>query len=414
MTTTGAGNASSDFVPITARERMPVLDVLRGFALLGIFLMNIEWFSRPMQEMSFGIDGAAAGADYVAAWLIYVFVQGKFWVLFATLFGMGFAVMAMRGTPGGNFTRTYLRRCAALLAFGVVHALTLWTGDILHAYALAGLALLAFATLGDRWLPWIGLAGYLGVAGFMLLNGLALAFMPLEDLGMGDYFAELEADGVAAAAVYSGGSFVEATGQRLRDFASLSLQADILLVPAAVSVFLLGMWLVRSGRMNDIAAQRPFFLRLALIALALGLPITAAGVALGVSFEGWDELGRATIAMSVMFLGALPLSFGYLALVVLVMSSPAASKALSWLAPAGRMALTNYLMQSLVASIIFMGYGFGQWGQIGRAGQAGIVFAVFAAQVVLSHLWLSRFRFGPMEWLWRWLTYGRRPPMRRA
>ena len=93
---------------------------------------------------------------------------------------------------------------------------------------------------------------------------------------------------------------------------------------------------------------------------------------------------------------------------------PGPGRVLGWLAPAGRMALTNYLLQSVVAAIAFHGYGFALWGQLGRAAQVALVFAVFAAQVVLSALWLSRFRFGPVEWLWRWLTYGTRPPMRQA
>ncbi len=409
MTHTAA--AIGNFAPVTARERIVVLDVLRGFALLGIFLMNIEWFSRPMQEMGHGIDPAAGGPDYWSAWAVYAFVQGKFWVLFSLLFGMGFVVMSTRGAQSGGFNRTYLRRCLVLLGFGVAHALLMWPGDILHAYAVAGLVLLAFATAGSRALFWTGLLGYLAMAAFILFNGVVLSFVSFEAIGMGDYLGQMEADAARAATVYSDGSFLEATAQRARDLATLIVQGDMLVVPMAFSVFLLGAWLVRSGRIDDIAAQRPFFVRMALLCLPAGLLLTAGGLALGVSFTN-DELGRAAVAMSVMSLGALPLSLGYMALVVLGMGVPGLSRVLSWLAPAGRMALTNYLMQSLVASLLFFGYGFGLWGQVGRAGQVGIVLAVFVAQVVLSRWWLSRFRFGPLEWLWRWLTYGRRPAMR--
>src|SRR5690606_17527700 len=116
------------------------------------------------QQMGSGIDPAAAGVDLGAAWLVYVFVQGKFWVLFSLLFGMGFAVMSARGGHGTQFRRTYARRCAVLLAFGLLHAALLWPGDILHAYAIAGLLLLAFGEIGNRARLGIGLGIYAGLA----------------------------------------------------------------------------------------------------------------------------------------------------------------------------------------------------------------------------------------------------------
>src|SRR5690606_6470666 len=114
--------ATPAFAPIDAAQRIQALDVIRGFALLGIFLMNIEWFSRPMQEMGWGIDPAATGLDLTAAWAVHVFVAGKFWVLFSLLFGMGFAVMSSRGGHGPQFRGHYLRRCLVLLVLGVLHA----------------------------------------------------------------------------------------------------------------------------------------------------------------------------------------------------------------------------------------------------------------------------------------------------
>src|SRR3546814_1950922 len=125
------------FAPIDAPRRILALDAIRGFALLGIFLMNVEWFTRPMQELGSGIAPGATGLDHAVAWLVYVFVQGKFWVLFSLLFGMGFAVMSARAGDSATFNKAYLRRCAVLLLFGVAHAVLLWPGDILHSYAVA-------------------------------------------------------------------------------------------------------------------------------------------------------------------------------------------------------------------------------------------------------------------------------------
>lgn len=403
------------FAPIDAAQRIHALDVVRGFALLGIFLMNIEWFTRPFQQMGSGIDPAAAGIDRAAAWLVYVFVQGKFWVLFSLLFGMGFAVMSTRGGHGAQFRRTYARRCMALLAFGLLHAVLLWPGDILHAYAIAGLLLMAFGEIGNRVRLGLGIGVYAALAVLTALGGALLSALPAEAAAEFAKAGE-EADVAAAAAssIYAEGGYWQAALQRARDFGTVALPAAVMVVPMALSVFMLGAWLVRSGRMHDIHGQRGWFARLALWTIPAGLVSVALSVRVGTDFDGMREMGPMLLATGLMLLGNLPLALGYLALVVLGLGMPGLSRLLSWLAPAGRMALSNYLLQSLVASTLFYGYGFGLWGQVGRAGQVLLVFAVFVLQVVASGWWLSRFRFGPMEWLWRWLSYGKRPPLRLA
>ncbi|HRN61061.1 MAG TPA: DUF418 domain-containing protein [Luteimonas sp.] len=401
--------------PIDAAQRVQALDVVRGFALLGIFLMNIEWFTRPVQEMGWGIDPAATGIDRIAAWLVYVFVQGKFWVLFSLLFGMGFAVMSARGGHGPQFRRRYVRRCLVLLGIGLLHGVALWSGDILHAYAIAGLLLLAFGGISNRALLWIGLVVYAALAAMVAFGGLALSALPDE---AGSDFMEMAADMEAAAAVaaqvFSEGSWWQATVQRARDFGMAAAEGALMVVPMALAVFMLGAWLVRSGRMHDVAAQRGWFARLALWTMPLGLALVASSAAVGTSFDGMRQIGPMMLAIGLMMLGSLPLALAYLSLLVLGLGVPGLSRLLAWLAPAGRMALTHYLLQSLIASTLFYGYGFGLWGQVGRAGQVVLVFAVFALQVLASHWWLARFRFGPMEWLWRWATYGQRPRMRLA
>lgn len=401
------------FAPIAGPGRIAALDVVRGFALLGIFLMNIEWFSRPVQEMGYGIDPSAQGLDRSAAWLVYVVVQGKFWVLFSLLFGMGFAVMSSRGGHGPAFRRVYLRRCLALLVFGLLHAALLWSGDILHAYALAGLALLAFGEPGNRARLLIGLLLYGGTAALVVLAGLAMQLAPPEELAaLAD--GGLEQAAAEAASVYATGSYPEVVAQRLRDFGTVLVEGSFALLPMALGVFMLGAWLVRTGRMHDIASQRGWFLRLLLWSLPAGTVFLVLSLRVGDSFSGAEQLADLLLASGLMLLASLPLALAWLSLLVLGLGTPGVARVLSWLAPAGRMALTNYLLQSLVASTLFFGYGFGLWGQVGRAGQVGLVLAVFVLQVLASHWWLARYRFGPMEGLWRWLSYGARPQLRRS
>lgn len=400
--------------PTADPERLPVMDILRGFALLGILLMNIEFFTRTLQSYSGGVT-PSEGWDHVFGIGIYAAVQGKFWVLFALLFGMGFAMMRDRAMAAGRpFAPLYLRRTALLAVFGALHIALVWVGDILLAYAITALLLLAFAWLRGTAAWVVGGGLYLVMAGLWLLMGLGLIAMP--ESMMAPVRAEMlgiVAESERAAAVYRDGGFVEITRQRLSDFQFLFTGAIPFQVPMMLGVFLIGTWLVGTGRLADPVAHRGFFVKLAVGGFVLGALGVASSLALGAHFDLVEGFGEATVAMGLMSLGNLPLALGYLAIVVLLASGPLRGP-FGLLAPAGRMALTNYLLQSIIGTFIFYGYGLGLWGEIGRSGQVAIVLAVFAAQVVFSHWWLARFRFGPMEWLWRAGTYLQWPPMRRT
>lgn len=400
--------------PVAEAARQPLLDLLRGFALLGVFMMNIDFFARPLLDFGTGM-AAGEGLDAVAAWLVYVFVQGKFWVLFALLFGIGFALMRERAQRAGRpFIGPFLRRLLLLALFGIAHIVLLWPGDILLAYALAALGLLLFADLRGAAAGLLGAALYLGVALLWGLSGLFLLNAPeavLADIraGLADFAAHVD----AAAVVYASGDFAAITRQRIADYRVFLGSGLVFQLPMMLGVFLIGRWLVDSGRLRDPAAHRGFFSGLALVGLLLGATGVLASLSFGTRFDAVTEAGQATLAQAWMAAGSLPLSLAYLALFVLLATTAAGARLLGLLAPAGRMALTLYLMQSLLASLVFYGYGLGLAGELGRAAQLGFVLLVFALQVVFAHWWLARFQFGPMEWLWRAGTYGYWPPLRR-
>lgn len=400
--------------PTADRDRLPVMDILRGFALLGIFLMNIEFFTRTLQTYSGGVS-PSEGLDHVLGLAIYVAVQGKFWVLFALLFGMGFALMRDRALSAGRpFFGLYLRRTLLLALFGALHIAFVWVGDILLAYAITALLLMVFARLRGVAAGAIGASVYIGMAGLWLLMGVGLMLMP-ESMAepVRAEMMGLVAEAERAAVAYREGGFVEITAQRLSDFQFLATGALPFQIPMMLGVFLIGSWLVGTGRLADPVANRGFFVKLAVGGLVLGTLGVAASLTLGSQFDLVEGFAESTLAMGLMALGNLPLALGYLAIVVLLASGPLRNL-LGLLAPAGRMALTNYLLQSVVGTLIFYGYGLGLWGEIGRSAQVAIVLAVFAGQVAFSHWWLTRFRFGPMEWLWRAGTYLQWPPMRRT
>ena len=390
--------------------RIEVLDVLRGFALLGIFLMNIEYFNRPLQEFGEGIPAVTVGLDYTVARLTEIFITGKFWVLFSMLFGMGFVVMQTQAALEGRaFKALYLRRTIALLVFGLLHITFLWSGDILHSYALVALVLMYLPLMSLRECGLVGVVLYFAPVCLLLLSSVSMAFLPeaeLEKLEI-EYSANANA-AVHAAKVYADGNYLEVLNQRLSDFLHILTYEPYVFI-GALGIFLIGAAIMRSGRLLDLKANRSFFLKSSIgCALLAALPIVIANSVYGHSFM----TSQGMLEQALMTIGNLPLSLFYLSSIAYAMSFVSGSKILGLLAPAGKMALTNYLMQSLIASSVFFGYGLGFWNQWGRADLALFVIAVFIAQVIFSHLWLRYFRYGPMEWLWRALTYWTLPPMR--
>ncbi len=394
------------FQPVAPNERIATLDVLRGLALLGILLMNMEAFVGPMDLSTTGIDPHWQGLDRWADAFVYIFVQGKFFTLFSLLFGAGFAVMAQRAEAAGReFSRFYLRRSLGLLGIGLAHALLLWSGDILVAYALLSFLLLAFREAPRGWLPAMGVLAYLAAVGLMLLLGAVVALMPAD--AATTQAASAQAAIEAQRQAFGHGTYPQAVLQRLRDFGA-SLGALLVVGPQVLGMFLIGSWFARSGAIARPADHPRLFAWLRWGALPLGLALMLASA----WYQPWLAPGRfdlhSAAAYAATSVAGLLMCLGYLAWGVRW------SHRLRWLAPAGRMALSNYLGQSLVCTLLFYGYGFGWFEQMGRAWQLLFAVALFAVQVALSRAWLHHFRFGPMEWLWRAITYLRLPPLRRG
>ena len=403
--------------PIEAAERIGTMDVLRGFALLGILLMNIEAFSGPMMDAFTGLNPALTGADRIADAAIYILVQGKFYTLFSLLFGMGFAVMSQRADARGQpFGAVYLRRSAVLMGFGLIHALLIWSGDILLVYGLLSFLLLAFRRMPAKWLPWLAIVAYLVPSGLMGLLGLLGSAMQLDpttatewNREMAKMAAQMAQMNEAQQQAYGAGTWWDATLQRMRD-TGFMLSNLPMMGPMVFAMFLFGVWFVKSGAIASPAQFPRLFAVLRWVALPMGL------ASMGLSFVLQPTMHFDTVNVTSAFafflssLGSVLMAFGYMAWVVRFAAGGGGS---GWLAPAGRMALTNYLMQSVICTLVFYAYGLGYFEQMPRAWQAVFAVAVFLLQVLWSRAWLSRFRFGPAEWLWRSLTYLRAQPMRR-
>ena len=262
---------TTPLAPIAPGERIASLDVLRGFALIGILLMNMEAFAGPLMRALTGLDPALTGFNRLADGLIYFFVQGKFFTLFSLLFGMGFAMMVMRAEAAGRpFAGLYWRRSLALLGIGLAHALLIWSGDILVPYALLSIPLLAFREVPARWLAWLGVAIYLAAPAMLMGIGLMSLWVPGWDDLMAPAAMQAAAIDQGQVEAYGSGTYAMAVTQRLRDFGFM-LSGLMVFGVMIFGMFLIGAAFMRSGAIQHPQQYPRLYTQLRWSVLALGL-----------------------------------------------------------------------------------------------------------------------------------------------
>jgi uncharacterized protein len=400
--------AAEPMAPVGAAERLEIIDVLRGAALFGILAANMRALGAPFLIYDNPGKLFPGFADRLVQGLLDVFISGKFLTLFAFLFGLGFAVQMTRAEARGTRVRSfYPRRLLVLLAFGIVHGALLWWGDILVAYAVMGFILLAFRKRKPstvmRWAVGIPLVfTLLGSIAFVVLHMIRLPTPPPTD--------EMREVTRLINAVNEGG-FFDVVAQNVLSWVRFGPKnlSVLLFLPS----FLFGLWVWRRGIPRDIEGHAPALRRTCRIALPVGVALSLFAVAENLWREGTrsmpPDLWIFGAALSRLY-GTYVLALGYAAGLVLLARQERWRRRLAPAAAVGRMALTNYLMQSLVCVTLFTTTHL--YGKVGPALLVIPTVAVYAAQVWFSNWWLRRFRYGPMEWLWRSLTYGSIGPLR--
>lgn len=406
--------------------RIAGLDVARGFALLGIFLVNIDFMSLPLGATELIPEGKSDGL----AWLfVEMFCEGKFYPLFSLLFGAGLILQRRNvESRGAAFTPLYLRRLLFLSGFGLFHGLFIWYGDILFVYSFAGLLLLAASGFSGKTLLQIAGVLWLGAVVVMAgLGGLASigsdenpyatsreeALRAAEEFELPEDILPLFSDGdiestgwmAAEISAYRDGPYLRTAGLRAVSFifvAILTLFAGL----DILAMFSLGAALVKLGFFEQPGER--WVPRLLGLAMLVGLPLSAASAVLPLASQSYTG---AVLSEVFRVVGGPILSLGYLSAMLLLVQSGLFEKLLELLAAGGRMALTNYIGQSLIGTFVMYGWGLGRFATWSGTERLLFVLVVFMAQLALSRLWLSRFRFGPLEWLWRSLTYWSRQPM---
>src|SRR6266568_544082 len=386
--------SQSQISPISLPERIEILDVLRGLAVCGILVGNMQWFSG-YGMMPPAIARQSPFADQVTHFLVHFFVEGKFYSIFSFLFGFGFALQIARAEERRD-SRALLfkRRLFWLLVIGLLHAYLLWSGDILSIYAVMGFVLILFRRkTNGALLKWAFVLLAIPILTYILLYILFVAFVPPDAVAKLDA-AQINFWNETVRKVPQSSYLQIITGYNLNmiagRYASVILEMRL---PKILAMFLLGFYAYRRKVFQNLSSHQPFIRRILVYGLILGLVGNVAFAA----FAGAEAVFPPSPAGIV---GVISYAFGVPAL------------ALALLAPVGCMALTNYLMQTVICVFIFYGYGFGQFGRFGATTATLIALAIFVFQILMSALWLKYFSYGPMEWIWRQLTYRRRLSLR--
>ena len=389
---------------LPVRDRIQALDVLRGVAVGGILLANVlVFFGLTFLSADRIAAMPTAAADRVAMFFEHAFIDAKFYSIFSLLFGIGFGVQLERG--GDAALPRFRRRLRILLGIGAIHAFLIWAGDILMLYALLGFTMPWFARKSNReLLRWtvillaVPTALYLVALAIWMLVGSGAAqasSRPGVPANILAYFAAIGTGGFKDALV---GNLVFLAGRWADLFFTVRF-------PKVLGMFVLGLWTVRTGIALSPSDHRGTLARWRLLGLGIGLP---ANLIAAWSVEHWPYLPPSIgglLGVVMQAVGVPMLAIGYATTVALwVVNGRRLIKAF---APVGRMALTNYLMHSIICVTLSYGFGFGLWWRIGAAQAMAIAVVIIAVQIPLSALWLSRYRFGPVEWVWRRLTYGR-------
>ena len=401
-------------VPVTASDRHDVIDFLRGLAVLGILVMNIQSFAMPFAVY---FNPTALGPppplDF-AIWMTgHLFFDQKFMTIFSILFGAGILLMTTRvEARGGRVAWLHYRRMFWLLVFGLIHAYLIWYGDILVLYAVCGSIVFLFR----RWRPVpLVIAGVIVLAVspvLMMLGYASMGSAPPEAIReITDFWSPSSALVQREIAAFQGGWLTQ-----------LPLRAEFALdfhlfemwmwgVWRAGGLMLIGMALLKWGVLT---AERPrdFYPRLFVTGWLLGLPIVILGV-VRMSQANWEAIYSFMIGFTYNYAGSLLVSLGWIGLFVSLWITHALGGLAARLVAVGRTAFSCYILTSLICTFIFYGHGLGLFGRVRRPGQILVTLIVWTVLLIVAPLWLERFRFGPLEWLWRSLTYGERQPMRR-
>ncbi|ANU13774.1 DUF418 domain-containing protein [Planococcus halocryophilus] len=377
--------------PVSTNERIKAIDLMRGFSLLGILLINMLAFHSPLSYIDpyKWFNGSVNEGIYL---VIDIFIQASFYPLFAMLFGYGLAMQYMRAEAVGRpFMPLAVKRLMVLLLFGIIHAFLIWYGDILITYAIMGFLLLGLIRLPSRWLMSLGAVIY-AVPHLLMLAILFIAAAADPNTYVG--YMEIE----NSIQSYQSGSFAEIFSQRLADWTYSNNMIGFVFLAFTILPFLMfGAAAAKWQLIERTQEKRKLWLFLAIIPLLMGLALK--------STPFLFDKNYAFVYLQDLFGGPL-VAVGYAAMIALMAQKRSLQKLFSPIAKVGRMSITTYITQSILATFIFYSYGLGLYGKVDLLTGTLIAFGIFVVQLIFAELWLEKFSRGPLEMLWRKWTYG--------
>lgn len=423
--------------PVSAGERLASLDTLRGVAVLGILVMNIYAFAMPLAAYNNPLIMGGTDALNIGTWFVtHIFFDQKFMSIFSMLFGAGMILMMNRAeSRSAAFGPIYYRRTFWLLVLGALHGYLIWFGDILFLYGLMGMIVFLFRKTPPKTLVAIAIV----ILPITLLINFASSFY-IEDLQnqvaeiqqiesageaiddvqqkklddwseMRPFFAPSDADVQDEVAAHKGG-YLDVLVHRAPFVVFMQVNLTLVFgIWRVGGLMLIGMALMKLGILSGERGTH-FYTKMALWSYGLGVPLAILSVAV-LDAHDFDPLFVARVGGIPNYIASILVAFGHIAAVILIVRSGVMHGIVARFAAVGRMALSNYLMHSVVMTTIFYGYGLSLYAEVPRLWQQAFVLALVTLQLVISPWWLKYFNFGPAEWLWRSLTYGQRQPMRR-
>lgn len=385
-----------NFQPVGTQERVATLDVLRGFSLLGILLVNMFGFYLPMPHIASLEDWFTSAQDIILQQLLDIYVQSSFYPLFSLLFGYGLAMQFLKARASGtNFYKFAPKRMVILFCVGMIHALFIWWGDILATYAFCGIFLIALIRLPAKWLLIIALV-VSGLYHSVMLGLFALAGMFSQSMEVLSVDINAIQNAITA---YGVGTWMDTFMQRLDDLAIqmnpfMWISALFTILPYMLIGAAFAKWkLIERAREKLVT-----WFVLAVVGLGLGIYLKALPIASAQTY-GYEYLQ--------VFIGGPILAIGYIAVVVLICLLPIAVKLLAPIAKAGRMSMTLYIMQSIVCTTLFYNWGFSLYGKVNVQMGIYIALALFIVQILFAELWFSKFKQGPLEAAIKKITYSK-------
>ncbi|MFN0176719.1 MAG: DUF418 domain-containing protein [Saprospiraceae bacterium] len=400
--------------PVATSERLQILDALRGFALLGILMVNFMIISWPSLWLDMlDLEHWQGLGNQIAIWLVHFVFENKFFSLFSFLFGIGFSVQWFKAkAEGTEFPAYYLKRQFILLGFGMLHGLLLWPGDFLVLYAVQGMALLLFRNCQTRTL-------LIWSAVFFLIPILLMAsyyFASQSDPAMlaqlqTDFEQQIRPDLLAHIQnswnLYPNGSLAETAAIRLNDTGRFYASMPFWFWNS-FAMFLLGLYVGKRQIFQNLDQHKILIWRVLVMCGLLGLFGNVFFVKTLAEANVYVP-NLATLLNALFFPIAIPtMTLFYVALFCTLREAKFFQKILQTLAPMGKIALSNYVMQSLIINVLLFSFGFGLYGQISPVLGLGVCLVIYFFQLWFSHWWTARHQFGPLEWVWRRLTYGKK------